>query len=101
MYLWKNIPNIARTLRIFHNFYEMKIDDLPTYQNIIQYLKGKKDIVENSRRYLDHSRESAMSLVKKINNWVRVDCQREGQLLSKKEVNNLIWESLIKKGIGL
>jgi len=66
-----------------------------------EYLKGKKDMVENSRRYLDRSRESAMSLVKKINNWVKIDCQRGGQLLSKKEINDLIWESLIKKGIGL
>lgn len=59
------------------------------------YLKsGKKDVVENSIKYLSDSRESALKLVKKQNNWLRVDCARKGELLSRETVAGLVWKKI-------
>ncbi|MEK7494451.1 MAG: thymidylate kinase [Patescibacteria group bacterium] len=61
------------------------------------YLTGKKkDTVENSQKYLSESRESALGLVKKQNNWIRIQCTKKGEMLSREEVALLVWENVRK-----
>ena len=60
------------------------------------YLKGKADVVENNSTYLDDSRESALKLIEKQNQWVRVRCTQAGVLLSKESISEKIWQNVVK-----
>jgi dTMP kinase len=60
------------------------------------YLNGKADAHESSVEHLQAARESALKIIQKNNKWVRIDCVKDGQLLCKKEVNDLIWIELKK-----
>jgi dTMP kinase len=63
-------------------------------QNRKKYLNGKADIHESDQRHLICAKQSAIDLVKKNNNWVKINCVKNGLLLSKKEVNDLVWEQI-------
>lgn len=66
-------------------------------QNKKQYLKGKKDIHENDLKHLEDAKESAIKLVKKLNNWTRINCVKNNELMSIEEINNIIWNKLEKR----
>lgn len=60
-----------------------------------KYIKeGKKDLVEQSREYLENSRRSALWLARENKNWVRVQCVKNDELRSiediHEEVNNIV-----------
>lgn len=55
-----------------------------------RYLKGKKDLHENNKNHLENAKRSALDLVKRFNNWVQIDCAKDGKLMTKKEISNLI-----------
>ena len=59
------------------------------------YLKGgKKDVVENDVRYLSDSRESALKLVKKQNHWLRINCIKRDEMLSREIIAELVWKNI-------
>lgn len=59
------------------------------------YLKRRKtDVVENSTKYLSDSRQSALSLVKKLNNWIRIDCTKKGEMQSREAIAEMVWGNL-------
>lgn len=60
------------------------------------YLKGKKDIHENDLKHLRDAKESAIKLIKKFNNWTRINCIKKNKLMSIEEINNIIWEKVSK-----
>ncbi len=60
-----------------------------------RYLKnGGKDIHESDIKYQQDAKESALALVRKRNNWIRIDCSKNGGLMTKKEIHNLIFNKL-------
>jgi dTMP kinase len=66
-----------------------------------EYIGGKKrDIHEADIGHLKGAAEVYLELVEKYDNWVRIDCVREGRLLSKEEIAKKVWEkveTLVKK----
>ena len=58
--------------------------------------KRKIDLVENDEEYMRRSRESALKLVKKLNNWVKIVCTKKGTLLSREEIAEKVWEQVRK-----
>lgn len=62
-----------------------------------EYLKGRKDLHESSKDHLEAAKKSALDLVKRLNNWVPIECSQDGQIKSKKEINDLIWRVISKK----
>ena len=65
-----------------------------------KYLKGKKDIVESNRRYLEQSRQSALLLAKAGSQWERVSCTDEkGSLLSPQTIHEHIWRVVIRRRV--
>jgi dTMP kinase len=58
------------------------------------YLRGgsRKDTVETNGKYLEDSRESALRLVRKLNDWHQVECSRRGTLLSREEIAERVFE---------
>ncbi|MFZ3032109.1 MAG: thymidylate kinase [Candidatus Moraniibacteriota bacterium] len=61
------------------------------------YLKKRKtDVVEGSQKYLDDSRQSALLLVKKQNRWLRVECAKKDEMLSREVVAEKVWDQVKK-----
>lgn len=56
-----------------------------------KYLAGHKDAHENSRAHLRDAKASALSLVKRQNNWIKIDCCRNGELMAKKEISDIVF----------
>lgn len=64
------------------------------------YLKGKKDIHENDPGHLRDAKNNAIELVRKNNNWTKIDCAKNGKPLTKEEISQKITEkikSLLRK----
>lgn len=59
------------------------------------YLKGERDIHENDLKHLSDAKNSAIELVKKNNNWIRIDCAKDGNPLAVEEINRSIMEKII------
>ena len=61
-----------------------------------RYLNGKRDVVENSLRYLEESRKSALSIIRGSNNWKEVVCNRGNEILPKEAIHELVWREARK-----
>ncbi len=64
-----------------------------------KYLEGKKDLVEQDFKYLNDSRESAIKIVRGNNSWIKVECSKNDDILSREEINAKVYKvfkSLIK-----
>jgi dTMP kinase len=61
-----------------------------------KYMEGKGDSVENNPKHLYDSQKRAIELLKKYNNWIKIDCVKNRKLMSIKEINNLIWNKIMK-----
>lgn len=59
-------------------------------------VKAKKDLAESNLKYLAESQASAISIVKKSNNWQMVDCARDGKILERDEIHKLIYAKVSK-----
>jgi dTMP kinase len=62
-----------------------------------RYLNGGKDAHENSPLHLADAKASATDLVRRYNNWIRIDCTQDGKLMSKSEIHNIIWNIFLNK----
>lgn len=51
------------------------------------YLKGKKDVVEGDREYMEESRKSATRLAKSGNIWKTISCVRGNTLRTREEIH--------------
>lgn len=61
------------------------------------YLGGiKKDIHESSKTHLTAAQKQVFDLAKNYTKWKKVDCVKNGKLLSKKEIAEEIWK-IVKK----
>ena len=59
------------------------------------YLKGKKDIHENDLKHLSDAKNSAIELVKKNNNWIKISCAKNGKPLPVEEISRNIAEKIM------
>lgn len=59
------------------------------------YLNGEKDIHENDLKHLANAKNSAIKLVKKSNNWIKIDCAKNGKPLAVEEINRSIMEKIM------
>ncbi|PKL72505.1 dTMP kinase [Candidatus Kuenenbacteria bacterium HGW-Kuenenbacteria-1] len=59
-----------------------------------EYLKKKKDVHENDVNFLINSRKSALKLVKEIPNFIKIECSKNNEILSKKIIAEKIWQTL-------
>lgn len=56
--------------------------------------KGKKDLVEQSRVYLDNSRKSALWLARNNTNWVRVQCVAKQTLRTIDDIHAEVMDAI-------
>jgi len=60
-----------------------------------KYLNGKKDVHEADPQHLMNAKRSALNLVKEDNNWIDIKCARNGKMLSREEIAEMVWEELM------
>lgn len=60
------------------------------------YLKKKKDVHENNRDFLVNSGKSAMKLVNEVKNFIKIECSRNNQILSREEIHEMIYSQAKK-----
>jgi len=58
------------------------------------YLKGKKDIHEDSLEHLQDAKSSAIKLIRKNNNWIRINCIKNNKLESVSVIHEIIWKKI-------
>jgi len=61
-----------------------------------KYLKGKKDQAENDLTHLEKSRTNATSIVKKGNNWRKINCTEAGEIKSREQIHGLVFKEIKK-----
>ncbi|MCX6713782.1 MAG: thymidylate kinase, partial [Candidatus Vogelbacteria bacterium] len=59
-------------------------------------VKAKKDLAESNLKYLAESQKSAINIVKKNNAWQMIDCSKDGNILSRSEISQMIYDKLKK-----
>ena len=65
-----------------------------------RYLEGKKDVAEDNLIHMEASQESALSIIKKSNNWFKIECDNNGEVRSREEIHAMIY-SKVRKLLGL
>lgn len=60
------------------------------------YVQKKKDIVEGDIPYLTNSTKSALWLAKTQKEFVKIDCAKKGQILTREEIHNMIYKEVKK-----
>ena len=61
-----------------------------------RYAKGRKDVVEDNLMYMETSQKSALSIIQKSNNWVKIQCERAGAVKPREEIHQLIYDQVRK-----
>jgi dTMP kinase len=62
--------------------------------------KTYKDLAEENEQHLLESRESAHKLVKSNNNWIKIDCVKDGEIMSIDQIHKKVlnaFNKIIKK----
>ena len=61
-----------------------------------EYLKRGKDVHEVDENFLIDSRKSALKLVKEIPNFIKIDCEEKGNILSREIIHEKIYKEVKK-----
>lgn len=59
-------------------------------------LRGRKDLAEKNKAHLDAAREGALKIIKQGNAWERIACAPKGELLSREDIAEQIWNQVKK-----
>lgn len=60
------------------------------------YLKKKKDVHESDVDFMKNSVKSALWLAKRQKNWTRINCSKNGEILSREAIHEMIYEKVKK-----
>lgn len=60
------------------------------------YLKKGKDVHEADENFLINSRKSALKLEKEVKNFIKIDCAKNNQILSREAIHEMIYEKVKK-----
>ena len=66
------------------------------YKGARVYLDGKKDVHEKDKNFLKNSIKSALWLSKTIPNFLKIDCSKTGEILSREEIHEMVYEKIKK-----
>lgn len=59
-----------------------------------KYLKGEKDIHESDKRHLEDAKASAVKIIKSSNNWIKINCAKNGKPLPPEKICEMIREKI-------
>ncbi len=58
------------------------------------YKKNKRDVHETDPVHLENARNSAMKLIKELNNFVKIDCAPKGEILSREAIHEMVYKQV-------
>lgn len=58
-----------------------------------RYAKGRKDTVEQDRKYLAAAQESALKLIQERGNWVKIECEDKAGILPKEVIHEKVYQA--------
>ena len=61
-----------------------------------KYLKNKKDAHEKDVKFLENSRQSALWLAKTQKGWIKIECEKNGQMDSRENIHQKIYDKVKK-----
>lgn len=61
-----------------------------------EYLKKKKDVHEADVNFLINSRKSALKLVKESSNFIKIECSKNKEILSREAIHEMIYKEVEK-----
>jgi dTMP kinase len=61
-----------------------------------KYLKKNKDVHEADEKFMENSIKSALWLAKTQPNWAKIDCSKKGEILSREEIHEMVYEEVKK-----
>lgn len=61
-----------------------------------EYLNGKSDQHEDNRQHLADAKESGLKMIAENNNWQKIECTANGEILSIDEIHIKIYENIKK-----
>ena len=61
-----------------------------------EYLKKNKDVHEKNKNFMKNSIKSALWLAKREKNWEKIDCSKKGEILSREQIHEMIYEKVKK-----
>ena len=89
--IFLDVPtNITRNLLLKRAVEKAKVNPYKVY----------KDLAEENEKHLIESRESALKMVKSNNNWIRVDCVKNGKIMGIEDISKKVrdvFAKIIKK----
>lgn len=89
-------PDITLYLSLPINITLKLLKDRESSKMKREYLKKKKDVHENDTEFLVNSRKSAMWLVNKVPNFYKIDCSYKGNILSRENIHDRVYEEVKK-----
>lgn len=60
------------------------------------YLKKKKDVHESDTEFMKNSIKSAMWLAKRQKNWTKINCSKNGEILSREQIHDMVYKEVKK-----
>ncbi len=89
-------PNLIVYLDVPSEVSQKLLQSKEMKQKKVYLKKGQKDMVEENIKYLSESRANALKLVKKLNQWTKIDCTKKGELLSREAIAEKVWQAVEK-----
>jgi dTMP kinase len=59
-----------------------------------KYLEGRGDQHENNIQHLEAARESGLKMISENNNWVRIRCSHDENILSIEEIHSILYQKI-------
>ena len=60
------------------------------------YQKGKTDMHETDQEHLENAKKSAIKMIEENNNWIRINCIKQGMLMPIQEISGEVWQKVEK-----
>jgi dTMP kinase len=84
-------PDITLYLSLPVNIVLQLLKDRESSKMKRAYLKKKKDVHEADINFLKNSIKSALKLEKEVKNFIKIECSKEGKILSREQIHEMIY----------
>lgn len=74
-----------------------KLLHVKSNQDSKKYLEGHIDQHENNIQHLEFARESGLKMIAENNNWIRIECSRDGDIFSIDKIHEIIYKKVLEE----
>ena len=89
-------PDITLYLSLPVNIVLQLLKDRESSKMKRAYLKKKKDVHEADINFLKNSIKSALKLEKEVKNFIKIECSKEGKILSREQIHEMVYAKVKK-----